>query len=253
MPIAKLLPTLIVAAAFALFTSHASAQDSVSVINFSGLSTGGGVGITNTGNRFFETLDDGDFNTIGNQTTPVTFKDFLNPLTDSFVGSVTISGVELNDDAVVVEGISNRVFTTTSGGQISLFDDNNALVLSGDLGEQRLIGSESGGSSPFASGSFRSTGNDNGITFTGGFLLDFLDPNSGGLSLTLSNILTDGVSGLTLDDDTVLDFTANVTGQIAAAPSGVPVTTSVPEPTTLPLLIFGLALFSGVRKRSSVR
>ena len=255
MSLAKLLPKLVVAAAFTFLVSHASgqasrttAQNNVSILNFSAASTGGGLEFSNV---VFGTTDDGDSSTTGQQTSVVAYQNFLSPLSDISGGSVTISGVMLSGSPVIVPGSPNTVLHATSGGQISLFDDNNLLLLAGDLGEQILSGPEIGGGTPFASGSFLSSGIDNGIVFTSGSLLQFVEPDSGALTINLNDIRTNGVAGLSVSGGTVLDFTANSTGQITAVSSGVPVT-SVPEPTTLPLLIFGLTLLSSTRRRLSV-
>ena len=250
MPIAKLLPTILIAAVFVVLANNVDAQDSESILNFSASSSGGGIGFNN---GLFGTFDDGDTTTIGNQTSPVQFDNFLSPLTDISVGSVTISGVMLTNNAQVVPIAPSTILVSTIGGEINVYDDNNDLLLSGDLGEQSLSGSEVGGSTAFSSGSFASSGNavNTGIIFTGGSLLPFLDANSGGLSIDLIDIRTNGAQGLSLSNGEVLDFTANATGQIFATPSGA-AASSVPEPSTLPLLLFGLALFSGARKRSSV-
>ena len=256
MSLTKLLPKLAVAAALTFLVGHASgqaldntSQNSVSILNFSAASPSGG--FRNDVNLGLGTTDDGDSSTTGQQTTVVAYQNFLSPLDDISGGSVTISNVMLSGSPVVISGSPNTILHATSGGQISLFDDDNVLLLSGELGEQILSGSETGGGTPFVSGSLISSGSDNGIVFTGGELLRFVDPNSGGLTINLNDIRTDGVPGLSLSGGTVLDFTANSTGQITAVASGVSVT-PVPEPTSLPLLIFGLTLFSSSRRKSSV-
>ena len=255
MSLTKLLPKLVVAAAVTFLASHASGQaldttTRVSILNFRTASPGGG--IVNDVNLGLGTTDDGDVSTTGQQTTVIAYQNFSSPLNDIPAGSVTISGITLSGAPVIAMGSPDTIFHATTGGQISLFDDNNVLLLSGDLGEQILSGPEIGGGTAFASGSLFSSGFDSGITFTGGQLLQFVDPGSGGLSINLNNIRTNGVPGLSLSETgTLLSFTANSTGQITALSSGVAVT-PVPEPTSLPLLIFGLTLFSSSRRKSSV-
>lgn len=76
---------------------------------------------------------------------------------------------------------------------------------------------------------------------TGGTLAPLIVPGSLSLSLTLTNVVSQGVVPGLVVDGTVLQFTADSTVAIAA--------TVVPEPTTFALFVLGGAAAFGLRRR----
>ena len=88
-----------------------------------------------------------------------------------------------------------------------------------------------------------------GATFTGGDLLPFLEPSSGQVTLTVTSIETNGISGIQLSGGTIQPFTAALSGQIEARPNVK--TASVPEPTSIPLLVMAFSLLVSSRNRRS--
>ena len=203
-------------------------------------------------NGFFQTSDDGDASNSGNQTTDVSFLGFLDSpfadisLFDSGNGgaSISFSNVQLNNDTQIIKvgnGI-NVINSTTSGGEFRLYGESG-LLLAGEFGDS-VFSVNQGIDGVARTGNFfgLSTG---GTTFTDGDLLPFLDPNSGQITLTLSNIETNGISGLQVIGDTIQPFTAALSGQIEASPN------AVPEPTSIPLLVIVVSLLAKSRNRRS--
>ena len=87
------------------------------------------------------TIDDGEASTVGEQSTNVSYQDFLGGLTDIAAGaSMTISGVDKLGDALDANGIVTQV---TSGGTFFLYDDSNFLLLSGAFTGGVVVGSVS--------------------------------------------------------------------------------------------------------------
>ena len=198
-------------------------------------------------NGLFQTSDDGDASNPGNQTTDLSFLGFLDSsFADIPLGgaSISFSNVRFNSDAlsITLDNGSNVIRSTTIGGEFRLYGDSR-LLLAGDIGDSvfSVIQGVDG---------VASTGNlfglsTGGTTFTGGELLPFLDPNSGQITLTVSNIETNGQAGLQVVGDTIQPFTAALSGQIEAEE------VAVPEPTSIPLLIMGFSLLAISRNRRS--
>ena len=189
----------------------------------------------------FETIDDG-LSLQGDQLSDIFFQGFLQSQTDVLGGSISISGISLGGTAQP-PGVG-QVFTPTTGGVLELFDQNDVLLLSANLGDGVLSG-DAAPAGAFANGAFNNISTPGGVTtFTGGTLLPFVDQNSGLVTLALNDIRSGSDTGIQVDGSGAsLPFTADATGQISA---------SVPEPTTLPLLAFTIAVFSGTRRRSVV-
>ncbi len=190
-------------------------------------------------NGFVQTGDDGDINNSGDQTTEISFVGPLDPMFADIPGgaSISFSGLELNTDATTLD-LGNNVSVisgTTTGGQFSLFDDDDMLLLQGDVGDFSISNLEGSGT-----GNFVSVGN---TTFTAGSLLPLINPNSGLISLSLIQIETNGQPGFEVIDGTIQPFIADASGQISAA--------IVPEPTSLPVLIMGFTLLASYRNRRS--
>jgi len=121
---------------------------------------------------------------------------------------------------------------------------DSSLLLAATFGDS-VFSVVQGGDGVPGTGNFfgLSTGS---TTFTAGDLLPLLDPNSGQITLTLSNIETDGQLGLEVIGGTIQPFTAALSGQIEASPN-----VAVPEPTSIPLLVVGFSLLANLRSRRS--
>lgn len=179
------------------------------------------------------TLDDGDLSTAGEKTTDVKFFGFLkNDFADIPNGaSLTLSGITASGDASDGDGLVSQA---TTGGNFLLFDDMNALLLSGNFGNGVIVGANL---SP--TGSFFST---TPVTFTDGLLLPKIVPDSGAISLSFTSVQTGSTTGLVVANGALLNFTASATGQIQAS--------AVPEPSTIGMAALGtLALIRRHRKR----
>lgn len=184
-------------------------------------------------NGTFSTNDDGAGGTTGDQDTNVNFVGFLEGvLSDIGEGaSFTLADVTANGSATV-DG--NLVLQATMGGVFELYDVDNSLLLSGELGAGMLSGSTTA-----TTGSFFNT---DVAQFTGGSLLAHIPDNfTAGISLALAGISSGGVPGLVVDGDGNLgDFTADGDGVIDA----------VPEPATGALLLSGM-LLGAIRRRKA--
>ena len=203
-------------------------------------------------NGFFQTIDDGDASNPGEQTTDISLLGFLDaafadiPLAGNGGASISFSNVRLNSDAQVMpldNGI-NVINNTTSGGEFRLYSGSN-LLLAGGFGDS-VFSVNQGSDGVARTGNFFGLATE-GTTFTGGDLLPLLDPNSGQITLTLSNIETNGQPGLHVVGGAIQPFTAALSGQIEARSSGV----AVPEPSSIPLLVMGFSLLASPRNRRS--
>ena len=231
---------IFLAAIFALANcGFAVSQTSQTIIDFR-LSTGSDAASNDVeaNGSTFETIDEG-LTLQGDQLSDIFFQGFLQSQTDVLGGSISISGINLGSTVQL-----GQVFTSTTGGVLELFDQNDVLLLSANLGDGVLSG-DAAPAGAFANGAFNNISTTSGVTtFTGGTLLPFVDQNSGLVTLALNDIRSGSDTGFQVDGGgALLPFTADATGQISA---------SVPEPTTLPLLAFAIAVFSGTRRRSVV-
>jgi hypothetical protein len=183
------------------------------------------------------TVDDGNGLTAGDKDTDVEYFGFLDSLPNIPTGaSLTLSGINRQGDAAVSGGVV--VTQTTNGGSFSLFDDGNMLLLSGNLGTGLITGFTGAGGSTSTTGSFLSV---DPITFTAGSLLPLLDPNSGALSLSFSNVRTGTDPGMVVSNGNLLDFTAVANGAIDAS--------AVPEPSVLGMAALGAVAMIRRRRR----
>ena len=179
----------------------------------------------------FSTSNDGDATTPGDQNTGLNFVGpLLGVFPDILAGaSLSISGVVIDGPALV---IGPSVTQNTTGGTFSVWDDNDNLLLTGALDSSVLSGSLIG-----STGSYFNTSI---VTLTGGSLLPFFHPDSGGLSLALAGINSAGGGHLSVDGTTLLPFSANADGLLEGEP--------IPEPATGLLLLTGGALLARRRK-----
>ena len=112
------------------------------------------------------TVDDGVGATHGDQNTEVTFLGVLGaqPAITGDNASFSLTSVALNGAPTV---IGNTIIQTTNGGDFALYDQNNALLLSGTLGDGILSGPIGG----TATGGFLTT--EFGV-FSGVIRFDFI-------------------------------------------------------------------------------
>lgn len=175
------------------------------------------------------TIDDLGGSTAGDQDTGLVF---LGPLAGQLPNvnsgaSLTLQGIA-SDGAATLLG--STVLQTTSGGQLSIYDANNTLLLSGAIDGGLITGDTA---SP--TGSFLST---SPIRWTGGSLTGPM--GDGSLSLSFDDVMSSGGAGMAVSGDGALaSFSAIATGQVGT--SGV---TAVPEPSTLAGI--AIALLGGI-------
>lgn len=218
-------------AALLLLSSSASAE---TIMKYDLGGTGPDVQLVG---NVFSTINDGFSGTPGQQNTALDFTGFLDStFSDILAGaSMTISNVQTIGNALVV--LNNGIVQqNTTGGTVSFWNASGALLLSGSLASGSISGTLDG-----STGSFFNT---TAMTFTGGSLLPYLSPTSGGFSLALSNIFTGGFSGFDIVSPTAgLSRLGNFTADAGGLISG----TSVPEPTSMFLL--GSAILGGIARR----
>lgn len=185
----------------------------------------------------FGTIDQGDASTIGDQNTGIEFTGFLNSMFANIVtgASVTISDV-LSSGLATDSGGIGVIVQRTFGGLLSIWDDNNDLLLSANLGAGSFAGANG-----VPTGSFFNT---EVFNYTGGSLLSLLSPNTGNISISMTSIITEGQTGFHIQNDgTLADFTANGNGLLAGEP--------IPEPATAMLILSGL-VGCAFRKRKAI-
>jgi len=149
-------------------------------------------------NGTLHTVDDGNNATNGEQDTGVLFLNFVDSyapdILSSPLGSLTLSGLTPSpagpNSALLIN--QSTIIQNFTGGTLSLWDQNNVLLLSGNLGVSALtgaVGNPTGGLFQTSYGSI-----------TGGALLPYVDPNTFLMSMNFTSIKTfpGGQTGLTL-------------------------------------------------------
>lgn len=194
----------------------------------------GGVGpdVAMTGAGVLSTSSDGNALTTGDQDTAIEYTGFLDPLfldVPASVASFSLGGLQTSGPAQVVSGVTIQSFT---GGSLSLYDPANNVLLTGNLVNSTLSGSDGSGI-VFTT----SVG-----AFTGGSLQSYLVGNSLSMTMNLSDI--NGGAGLTVNPNNVLQaFSADASVNIAGD-------AAVPEPVSAILLLVGLPLVAAARARA---
>ena len=80
------------------------------------------------------------------------------------------------------------------------------------------------------------------MIYTGGSLLQYVDPGSGALSLSLTNVQSASGTGMDVNAGILQNFSASAVGQLEA--------TAVPEPSVLGMAALGaLVVFRRHRRR----
>jgi hypothetical protein len=234
----KMFKVLVAVAVVFAFTSAASATSTV--IKFGLGDTGPDVTLNFA--DVFETIDDGNAATTGNQDTNVDFTGPLSFLPDILAGaSFSLAGVAMVGAANVLPG---GVFSqATGGGAFAFFTPANSVLLTGVIGPGTLTGQLGG-----TVGSWFSSA----VTFTGGLLMPFIHPTPGGLSISLTDVTTAaGASGFGVNQcrpgGALCDlaaFTADATGNVEAEP--------IPEPATMGLMLMGLLGGAAATRRKKI-
>ena len=169
------------------------------------------------------TINDGIVTTTGDQNTGVEFTGFLDPLPDinTSAASFTLNGLSAVGPT---QQAGSLVIQNLSGGQFSLYDPTNVLLLQGPLSNSVLTGVIG---PPGTGGLFTTTLS----SVTGGTLASLIVPGSVSLSMNLTNV--NGGAGLSVTGNVLNPFLAD--GSVSI--SGDPVAT--PEPSSIALLAIG--------------
>lgn len=169
------------------------------------------------------TINDGNGTTTGDQDTGLEFVGFL----DGIFSDIA-SGASMSIAGITATGLPNLLGTlvtqATTGGTFNVYSPTNVLLLSGTLGSGAILGSTSA-----STGSFFNT---TVATFTGGSLLTYVLNTPAALSLSFSNVVTDGKPGMVVTPNGLQNFVTDATGQVEGS--------AVPEPATAALLISGV-------------
>jgi len=217
-------------ALFAVFFAPIAQADSIIKIP---LSETASPDVQFDGNNF-STVNDGDAATTGDQDTKVDFVGFLSFLNDinTATASFSLSNVKA-DGAPTDAGV---VVQPTTGGNFSLYDQFNTLLLSGTLTAGALVGGNSD------TGTFFNT---TVATYTSGSLLAYITPMPASISFALAGILS-GVdtAGLAISNNTLTPFVADASALLTGNSTGVP------EPLSLSLLFSGIVGLGISRKRA---
>lgn len=197
------------------------------------------------------TVDDGNAATIGEQDTGVLFLNFIDGFAPDILsaplGSLTLAGLVPSpagpNSALLIN--QSTVIQSFTGGTLSLWDQNNNLLLTGNLGASALTGA---------------LGNTTGGLFqtsygliTGGALMPYIDPSSFLMSMNFTAIhsIPGGQPGITLANPAppgpfvnvdINPFRADATINVEADP--------IPEPATVGLLVVVAVGFVSLRRNA---
>ncbi len=195
----------------------------------------GGVGpdVQMNAGGILSTADDGIAGTTGDQNTAVEFTDFLDAFPDisPSVASFPLGNVTAVGPASVFGSLVVQNFV---GGQFSLYDSANILLLQGLLTNSALTGTIG---PPGTGALFTTTLGD----VTGGTLAPLISPGSLSLSMNMTNV--NGGAGFTAVEGALAPFLADASVNLAA--------NAIPEPTSLTLVVIGsgAAIAFGRRRR----
>jgi hypothetical protein len=213
----------------------ASAAQAGTILKLNLADVGPDVGMNGLG--IFQTIDDGNAATLGDQNTNIEFTGFLDFIPDvqPNIGSFSMHNLQELGPANVVGG--TIVVQNFTGGNFQLYDPANTLLLSGQLGNSAVTGVIG----PPGTGALFTT------TFsavTGGTLAPQLAPNSLQLSMNMTNVNGGAGFGVAGGGPALNPFLADASVNIGADPA-------VPEPGTLALIATGActAIACAVRRR----
>jgi hypothetical protein len=186
----------------------------------------------------FQTVNQGDASTLGDQNTGLLFTGFLQGVMADIVSGASLTIADVFGIGAAYENPNiGTISQQTSGGTLSIWDNNNALLLSAELGEGVITGAAN-----VPTGSFFST---EFVNFTGGSMLQFINPFPGNISLSMLGITTGQAIGLLVNEGGELqNFTGFGNGLVTAQEIS-----EIPEPATAMLILSGL-LGTVMRRRS---
>jgi hypothetical protein len=204
-----------------LFFNGAIAARAGTIIKLDLGGTGPDVGMSSAGG-VMSTVSDGDATTTGDQDTAVTYTGFLSflPNITNPTASFTLSGLTAAGPA---QQFGSLVIQNYAGGQLSLFDPSNNLLLTANLTGSALSGSIG----PPGTAALFTT---NVSSSASGPLAQYFA--SGSISMSISMINVNAGAGLALSDGVLQPFQADASVLIAADPVA-------PEPCTMALLAIG--------------
>ncbi len=221
---------LVIGAGIAIFTSAAQAGTILK------LNPGTAASNIEFNAGVLSTVDDLNAGTTGEQNTSVDFQGFLNGIPDiaPLNASVTLNGVSKVGSATVFPfGLMMQNF---SGGNVSIYDASNTLLLSGSLNASTLAGAVG---PPGTNVLFTTTFN----LVTGGTLAPQIGPGSVALKMNITEV--NGGAGLivTTDGSVLNPFTAEALLTITGEQP-------IPEPATalLAAVVTGMTVL-GIRRR----
>lgn len=199
------------------------------------------------------TQSDGLVSSLGDTQTNATFQSFVSTAGVANIpadASLSISGIQSVGNAVVFGG--SLVNQETEGGSFQLYDDNNILILAGELEDGVLTGPLGVSDAPGPSTGSLFTVNLGTFVLPDGAddtIFNLLDPESAQLSMSFTNVTSgDGSAvGLSVIDDKLQSFTADVTAQVEAAARDPNL---LPEPASFGMAMLGLlAMLAGRSRR----
>jgi hypothetical protein len=182
------------------------------------------------------TISDGIGGTTGQQNTTIDFLGFLGVVTPNPMPNASFTMSNVAKSGAANTSIPGLVVQAFVGGDFYLYDDLNALLLSGTLGGSTL----SGPLGPPATGALFTTTLG---SISGGSLAGMIEPNSVSLSMSMTSV--NGAAGFSVTSNALNSFTTDVTLNIAADPR------EIPEPASAVLGLVGGLLVSLVFRRRS--
>jgi hypothetical protein len=174
------------------------------------------------------TVDDLNAGTTGEQNTAVDFQGFLSGIPDipPLNGSVTLNGVTRVGSATVFPfGLMMQNF---SGGNVSIYDASNTLLLSGSLNASTLAGAVG---PPGTNSLFTTTFNH----VTGGTLASQIGPETVALKMNITDVNGGAGFSVATDGSILNPFTAEALLTITGEQP-------IPEPAAALLLTIGTAM-----------
>lgn len=184
------------------------------------------------------TTSDGDASTTGDQNTAVDYTAFLDAEfsdINTSIASFSMAGLQTTGTPSVIGGAV--IVQDFFGGTFNLYDPANSLLLSGSLLDSTLTGVIGG----TGTGSIFTTKIG---TFTSGSLLPYVEAESLGVSVALTNV-NNGFGFVVSGSPSALQaFTTDAAVNISAA-KGV----GIPEPTSIAIALLGAVGFGLIGRR----
>lgn len=217
----------------ALICAATSASQAATIIKLNLGGVGPDVGMNGAG--LLSTTDDGVAATTGDQNTDIEYVGPLNFIPDlnNNTASFTLAGLNEVGPANV---FGTLVIQNFLGGQFSLYDPTNTLLLQGPMGPSALTGVIG----PPGTGALFTT---TLTTVTAGSLQPFIAPGTVSVSMNMTNVNGGGGFGVAGGGPQLNPFLADAAVSISAD--------FVPEPTSLMLVGLGsvVAMACGRRRR----